>query len=126
MRKLLPPDFALALARVAHVIGDLLTIQARLASLSASSELGVAAILEAARQASVELPPRRDRRAKLAAELPAPPTDPSDAELRPLELTRASLECVLADHLGPAIAALAALLFPVESHDPTEDPSPIH
>ncbi|HZF08178.1 MAG TPA: hypothetical protein VFE33_05240 [Thermoanaerobaculia bacterium] len=126
MRKRLLPEEALALARVAHAIGDLLTIQARLASLSTASDLGLAEILETARRASVELAPVRERLAKLAAELPAPPTDLSDAELSPLELTRASLECVLADHLDPAIATLAALLFPEEARGPADDGSPVH
>jgi hypothetical protein len=94
MRKPLPQDYALALAGVAQVIG--------------------------------ELTPVRDRLAKLAAELPASPADLSDAPLSSLELTRASLECVLADHLDPAIAALVALLFPEEAHDRAEDPGPIH
>jgi len=73
MRKRLLPEEALALARVAHAIGDLLTIQARLASLSTRVRSRPRRDLGTARRASVELAPVRERLAKLAAELPLPP-----------------------------------------------------
>ncbi|HTQ78746.1 MAG TPA: hypothetical protein VMM92_02035 [Thermoanaerobaculia bacterium] len=126
MKRLFPNDHALALARVAYAIGDLLRLQVRFAAQETTSKDEVQELLDTARRASDELAAIRNRLAAVASELPAPaPEAPeTDTELSPLELTRASLECILTDRLDPAIAALASLLFPEETL--TQTPAAVH
>jgi hypothetical protein len=115
--KTLSPDLARALAQIANTVADLWDLYARLA-VAIAGPLDVADVAEAARAAAAELAPLRDRLAAIVAALPSPSTDPpieEDLELRPLELSRASVECVLADRLEPAIAALTAIEPPWSS-----------
>jgi hypothetical protein len=101
------PALLLALARLAPAIAHLWTIVARLASQATAPSFTVAPLAEEARQALGELRPLRDRLAQIAADLPHPSFGTLDIELPPLELARASLECVLADRLDLAITSLA-------------------
>lgn len=105
--KPLPPDLALALGDLAHVLGDLWAIEARLVALPASRDLAAEAMVETAHGVAGELRTFRDRLARIAEALPSvSPETSSDTGLSPLELVRASVECVLADRLDPAIADL--------------------
>jgi hypothetical protein len=107
--KSLPPQLADALSRLARAVGDLWSIEILLASLLASRDLQTEEWIETARRASCDLAPVSERLALLAAALPAPAETASDLGLTPLEFVRASVECVLADRLSPALTDLAAL-----------------
>jgi len=104
----LPPHLATALARLAHALGDLWLLQSRLTALPSSRDLAAAEVAEAARRAAADLASIRERLAEVAAELP-PSEDSTEIALHPLELARASLECILNDRLDPAIADLTEI-----------------
>jgi hypothetical protein len=106
------PAVAPALGQIAHTVGDLWAIYARLATLATAPTLDHDEVLEAIEKAAGELVRLRDRLARIATELPAPSAevaDDRDLELRPLELTRGDVECVLVDRLDPAIAAMTGI-----------------
>jgi hypothetical protein len=101
------PDLAPVLGHLAHTLGDLWPIYSRLAGLAIAPTLEPDEVAMASQQAAEELAPLRDRLAHLAALLPLPSAEEEEVELRPLELTRAGVECVLAE-LDPAIVAMTA------------------
>jgi hypothetical protein len=107
--KPLPPLLADTLSRVAHTVGDLWAITAQLSSFPASPDFDAEGWFAAIRRAAVDLAPVGERLALLAAALPVPAEMAADVDLSPLELARAGVECVLADHLYPAVADLTAL-----------------
>jgi hypothetical protein len=106
------PDAALALGRIASTLADFWALYARLAALATERTLEVNQVIQVARGTLGDLAPMRSLLAELAETLPAPSgvlSEDEDIELDPLELTRAQVECVLADRLDPAIEALTAL-----------------
>jgi hypothetical protein len=107
--KSLPPQLADALSRLAHVVGDLWGIEILLTSFLAPRDLENETWAETHRHAADDLAPVSERLASLAAALPVPAEKDPDLGLSPLEFVRASIECVLADHLSPAITELATL-----------------
>src|SRR5947209_7603325 len=99
---------ALTLSRIATTVGALWDLYARLAVLVTEVGREVGQVTETARGVLDELSAMRDVLAELAQALPAPSERFSESEaieLDPFELSRAQVECVLADRLDPAIEA---------------------
>jgi hypothetical protein len=104
----LSPDTSFALGEIAHTVGFLWAVYARLTTAATAPALSVDDIAQASRAAAADLAPLRERLLLVVASLPAPSTpEDEDLELRPLEFCRASVECALTDCLDPAIGALA-------------------
>ncbi len=107
--KTIPSDVSLALGQIAHTVGSLWAVYARLTTAATAPTLAVADVAQASRAAADDLTPLREQLLLVVAALPAPsiesPED-DDLELRPLEFCRASVECALTDCLEPAIATL--------------------
>jgi hypothetical protein len=107
--KTLPSDTSLALGQIAHTVGFLWAVYARLTTVATAPTLSVDDVAEASRAAAADLAPLRERLLLVVASLPVPSIespDDEDLELRPLEFCRASVECALTDCLEPAIDAL--------------------
>jgi hypothetical protein len=107
--KILPANVSLALSQVAHTVGDLWALYARLAAVATAETLSVDHVVLASRVALDDLTLLRKGLVEVLVSLPAsssssPPTE--DLELSPLEFCRASVECVLTDCLEPAISTL--------------------
>jgi hypothetical protein len=107
-RKPLPSDLANLLAAVAHAVGDLWTIQVRLASSLGSRELDGRTLVEMARKAAAELAPLGERLARIVETLPVAAAVSLKEAMNPVAVARSCIECVLADRLRPAVADLKA------------------
>lgn len=102
----LSPDHARALSRIAQAVADLWDLHARLSS-TATARPGVKDAERSLRKAAAKLARLRDWLAATVESLPTPSTE-DDLE-HPFELSRAAVECVLADHLEPAIRTLTRM-----------------
>lgn len=98
----LPPKLFFARVPLAHLLGELWSLQARLTALTAVREFDGPSLVGETRRIAGDLAPLRDRLARLAGELPAAP------DRSPIERARADIECILADYLGPAMSGLSA------------------
>jgi len=117
----IPSNIARTLSRIAITVGALWDLYARLAVLVTEDGREVAQVAETAQGVLDELSPMRAVLAELAETLPGPfegLIENEVIELDPLELSRAQVECVLADRLDPAIEALRALLPTDETEGP--------